>query len=267
MEKRRNVSSIYPHTPHDRVNTQAGEKSKGYRKGLYDRDARIDKNSEKKKGGIEKRKKPYGKRMHGGKSNRPSRFEKKLPPITADDQVTDGRYRGMKTLVSASPKMAPTPWQLRVALFKFLFRKIRAKRFLDLCAGAGTVGLDAISRGALISTFVERKAKNCSLIRENLETLGISEGHGEIVESELETFLINMSKRRRSWDVVYFSPPNDYNYDIALEFFKDGVTIEPGGVFVIEHHAEMFFPEELGVLGRRRVSIEGDCGLSIYDRE
>ena len=267
MEKRRDVSSIYPKTPHERVNTQAGTKSKGYRKGLYDRDTKTQKNSENNKSGFNKQKKSHGKSKHGGKSKRSPRFEENLPPITTDDQVTDGQYRGLKTRISASPKMAPTSWKLRSSLFKFLYRKVRAKRFLDICAGAGTVGIDAISRGAIIGTFVERKARNCSLIRENFETLGINEGHGEIVESELETFLKNMSKRNRNWDVVYFSPPNDYDYDIALEFFKKGVAIERGGIFVIEHHAEMFFPEELGVLTRSRVLIEGDRGLSFYDRE
>ncbi|MDH3530980.1 MAG: RsmD family RNA methyltransferase, partial [Acidobacteriota bacterium] len=154
-------------------------------------------------------------------------------------------------------------------LFRILYRRVRAHRFLDICAGTGTVGIEAISRGALLATMVERKAKNCSLIRKNLTALEISEGHGEIVESEAIPFLKQMSKRRRFWDVVFFSPPFDYDYDEALACFGRGFSIKPGGVFVIEHHAEMFFPERIGVLKRWKVVVEeeDERAISFYDRD
>jgi 16S rRNA (guanine966-N2)-methyltransferase len=90
---------------------------------------------------------------------------------------------------TASPNVRPTARRIREVMFRILFRRIRAGRFLDLCAGSGMVGIEAISRGAIIATFVERSAKMCSFIKKNLESCEIKEGHGEVVEMEVVPFL------------------------------------------------------------------------------
>ena len=252
MENRRKSSSSYPRDPHEKNKKLAGEKGR-HRRGRY---------------GNDKQNEPrYWKRK--SKQSKPSRkkpFKKQLPPITSDDQITDGRLRGRKLTLSPSPKMAPTSWKLRDILFRILYRRVRAKTFLDLCAGAGSVGIGAISRGAILATMVDRKARNCSLIQKNLQDLDIKEGHGEVFESEFAPFLKAAAKKRRYWDVVYFAPPYDCNYDEALECFKRGWGIKPGGILVIEHHAEMFFPEKLGVLKRWKVVVEDEAAMSFYDR-
>jgi 16S rRNA (guanine966-N2)-methyltransferase len=189
------------------------------------------------------------------------------PRVYDEMQITDGKHRGKFLKSTTSPKVRPTARRIREVMFRLIFRRVRAHRFLDLCAGSGAVGIEAISRGALLSTFVERSAKMCSFIRKNMETCGIKEGHGEIHEIEVVPFLKRMQKRRRFWDVVYFDPPYDTNYDEVLEFFKRGVAIRPGGLLVIEHHAEMFFPETIGVLKRARVITQGDTALTFYERK
>ena len=188
------------------------------------------------------------------------------PRIVSEMQVTDGKHRGKYLQSTASPKVRPTARRIREVMFRILFRRIRAGRFLDLCAGAGMVGIEAISRGAIIATFVERSAKMCSFIKKNLESCEIKEGHGEVVEMEVVPFLKKMAKRRRQWDVVYFDPPYDSNYDEVLNYFSTGAAIKPKGTLVIEHHAEMFFPETFGVMHRWRVLIQGETALSFYER-
>lgn len=201
-----------------------------------------------------------------GKNFKPWQKEREVR-IVSDMQITDGKHRGKYLKSSDSQKVRPTARRLREIMFKIIFRKVRARRFLDLCAGAGTVGIEAISRGALLGTFVERSAKMCSFIRKNMETCGINEGHGEVVELECVPFLKRMMKRKRYWDVVYFDPPYGADYEEALTYFKRGAAVAPnGGVLVIEHHAEMFFPENLGPLKRRRVILQGDSALSFYER-
>ena len=200
------------------------------------------------------------------KSNRPWRKERP-PQIVSDMQITDGKLRGKYLKSSDSPKVRPTARRIREVMFRILFRQIRAGRFLDLCAGAGTVGIEAISRGALIGTFVERSAKMCTFIRKNLKSCGIKEGHGEVFEMEVVPFLKTMAKKRRFWDVVFYDPPYDTNYEDALNYFEKGVAIRPGGILVIEHHAEMFFPERIGVLKRWKVVVEGETAISFYDRK
>jgi 16S rRNA (guanine(966)-N(2))-methyltransferase RsmD len=152
-------------------------------------------------------------------------------------------------------------------MFKILFRRVRAGRVLDLCAGAGTMGLEAISRGSMISTFVERSARMCSFIKKNLDSLGIKSGHGEIIQMEVLPFLKRIAKRRRFWDVVYFAVPCDSNSDDILECLSRGTSINPGGTLVIEHDAERSFPEHLGTLKRWRVVVQDDSALTFYARK
>ena len=201
-----------------------------------------------------------------GKPTKPWQMENNIK-IVSDLQVTDGKYKGNYLQNSTSVKTRPTPRRVRDIMFKILFRRVRAGRFLDLCAGSGTMGIEAISRGAIISTFVERSAKMCSYIKKNLQTCGIKEGHGEVFELEVLPFLIKMSKRRRQWDVAYLNPQYDADYEEALNYLKRGAAIKSGGVLVIEHPAEMFFPENLGVLKRWRVVVQDEIALSFYERK
>jgi 16S rRNA (guanine(966)-N(2))-methyltransferase RsmD len=205
-------------------------------------------------------------RFASKKENPKLREKVNLPRIVSEMQVTDGKHRGKYLKSTASPSVRPTARRIREVMFRILFRRIRAGRFLDLCAGSGMVGIEAISRGAIISTFVERSAKMCSFIKKNLESCGIKEGHGEVVEMEVVPFLKKMEKRRREWDVVYFDPPYDSNYDEVLTYFGRGKAIKLKGTLVIEHHAEMFFPETFGVMHRWRVLVQGETALSFYER-
>ena len=152
-------------------------------------------------------------------------------------------------------------------MFRILYRRIRAGRFLDLCAGAGTVGIEAISRGAIISTFVERSAQMCGFIKKNMEAFGIKEGHGEVHQIEVVPFLKKMAKRKRQWDVVYFNPPYDSNYDEVLDFFSRGAALKPGGLLVVEHPNEMLFPEKFGVMSRWRVVVQSETTITFYEKK
>jgi len=208
---------------------------------------------------------PRGRFAPKEKSFKPWEQEEQIR-IVSDMQVTDGKHRGKYLKSTTSAKVRPTARRIREVMFKILFRRVRAGRFLDLCAGSGTVGIEAISRGALLGTFVERSAQMCGYIKKNLEACGIKEGHGEIHEIEVVPFLKRMEKRRRFWDVVYFDPPYDSNYDEVLAYFSRGAALKPHGVLIIEHHAEMFFPETFGVMKRWRVVVQGDTALSFYEK-
>jgi 16S rRNA (guanine(966)-N(2))-methyltransferase RsmD len=202
-----------------------------------------------------------------GKTTKPWDDERNKPRLVSDMQVTEGKHRGKFMVSTASPKVKPTARRLREVMFRILYRKIRAKRFLDLCAGSGTVGIEAVSRGALLGTFVERSARMCSFVKKNLATCAIKDGHGEVFEMEVVPFLKEMKKRKRCWDVVYFDPPYDADYDEVLKYLSRGTALNIGGTLVIEHHAEMFFPEKIGQLKRWRVVVQGDSALSFFERK
>jgi len=289
MENRRQTPNT-PNTFNRNKNNfrRDGEKSYGYGK-FQNRDRKFQprngENKFQKSEGFQPRDGKFGKPGDGKFFSRNDKFQPKrnfnpngkgkFQPwkkennirIVSDMQITDGKHKGKYLQSTTSPKVRPTARRIREVAFKILYRRIRAKRFLDLCAGCGTVGIEAISRGAIISTFVERSARMATYIKNNLKEIGIKEGHGEVCEMEVAPYLKKMWKRRRFWDVVYFDAPTNENNDEALKYFSRGATVNPGGILVIEHHSEMFFPEKIGVLKRFRVVVQGETTLSFYERK
>ena len=206
----------------------------------------------------------------GGRGSKPVKSWDRQPhvKITSDLQITDGKHQGKLLENSASPNMKPTPSRLREMLFKLIPpRKVRASRFLDICAGSGLIGLEAISRGAMLATFVERSARMCSWIKKNVEQLGLKSGHAEVLETEVLHFLKQMSKRRRRWDIVFFCPPTDGTAGEMFEYLSRGTAIAPGGMLVIEHPSEMEIPISPGLLQKGRTHKMDGTTLSFFDRK
>ena len=224
---------------------------------------------------------PVGNRPQDGRYNPAERFgragqdqrrkpvqqRENHPPITSDLQITDGKYRGQLLENSLSPIARPTERKLREIVFKVASRRVRAGRFLDLGAGMGVIGLEALSRGAMLGTFVERSAKMCTLIKKNLTALGIKDGHGEVVDQEISPFLKAMSKRKRNWDMVFMGTRCSGADEDAYRFFGRGVPLAPGGLLLIEHVSDVEFPERIGVLTRCRTIAKDGSTITFYERK
>jgi 16S rRNA (guanine966-N2)-methyltransferase len=188
------------------------------------------------------------------------------PKITSEFQVTDGRHAGLKLENVDTINSAISSRNLREPLFRLIARKVRAGRFLDLCAGNGTIGIEALSRGAGLGTFVERSSRMCGCIRKNLELCGVKGGHSEIFEMEVIPFLRRMGRRRRFWDIVYCGSPCDGDYDSLLKCFGNGYSVRPGGMVIIEHPSTISLPENVGLMRRWRVMPKDDIALTMYER-
>jgi 16S rRNA (guanine(966)-N(2))-methyltransferase RsmD len=151
-------------------------------------------------------------------------------------------------------------------VFKVISRRVKGGRILDLGAGVGTIGIEAISRGAMLATFVERSARMCTLIRKNLSDIGIKDGHGEIAEAEILPFLKNAARRKRVWDVVYLDLPHNDEHTAILDGLSGGAAIKPRGLLIIEHTPEFSYPDNIKQLRRWRTIDQGEKILSIYER-
>jgi len=199
------------------------------------------------------------------KTRKPWENVKRLK-ITSEFQITDGRHQG--TLLENIPKINAnvSSQKLREILFKVLSRKIRAGRFLDLCAGNGTMGIEALSRGAMLGTFVERSARMRTCIKKNLEKCGVKDGHFEIVGMEAIPFLRRIGRRRRFWDIVYCGSTEGSDHDQFLRCFGNGYGIRPGGLLIIEHDSNASLPNRIGLLKLWRVISKDDVAVSVYDR-
>ena len=199
---------------------------------------------------------------------RSSKFEasENSVKITSDTQVTDGKLRGRTLSTSVSPNAVQTNRKLREIAFKIISRRVKAARVLDLGAGCGTIGIEAISRGAMLATFVERSARMCALLKRNLAEMGVKDGHGEISEMEILPFLIRAARRKRYWDIVYFNIPESDEMQAILDRLSHGSAIKPSGLLVLEHVSTSSYPEQLSQLKRWRMVDQGDTMLTIYER-
>ena len=163
-------------------------------------------------------------------------------------------------------KVRPTSDRLRETLFNVIAPRIQEARFLDLCAGSGAVGIEAISRGASHSTFVDRSRRSCKLIESNVELCRISEEQQEIYSAEASEFLRQTTSA--PWDIVFFDPPYKEDYLKTLEYLGSnaGKLLTDEALVIVEHHHKNTLPETLGELQRKRVIKQGDSSLSFYQR-
>src|ERR1700681_2492403 len=117
----------------------------------------------------------------GRKTDTVGRFSSSLREIL---RIIAGKDRGRKLKSPPSLETRPTSDRLRETLFNILAPRIKGARFLDLCAGSGAVGIEALSRDAAHATFVDQSRRMCGLIEANLEEFAIDENDAEVVNDE-----------------------------------------------------------------------------------
>lgn len=182
-------------------------------------------------------------------------------------RVIAGKYRGRNLKSPPSLQVRPTSDRLRETLFNVLAPRIENARFLDLCAGSGAVGIEALSRGAAHVTFVDRSRKTSALIASNLELCRISTTESIVVSAEAADFLDRTIKQpQEPWDIIFFDPPYADDYLPVLERIGSHVeTLLAGdGLVIVEHDKRKGLPESVGALKITRVLKQGDSALSFY---
>ncbi len=180
-------------------------------------------------------------------------------------RIIAGEFRGRVLKSPADLRTRPTSDRLRETLFNILSPRIGDEtRFLDLCAGTGAVGIEAISRGAKFATFVDKSQKACALIEENLDILEIPENQTEIFRNSAEKFIFQ--KYVTAWDIVFYDPPYQENYKVFLFDFAANVEnlLNADGVLIVEHHSKTVLPETIGKIIKRRILKQGESQLSFY---
>lgn len=182
-------------------------------------------------------------------------------------RIIGGKYRGRKLKGPPALQTRPTSDRLRETLFNILAPRIEGTRFLDLCAGSGAVGIEALSRGAAHATFVDRSRKMYALIKTNLKTLEVNDDQSEVVNGEALEFLRKSAKKQvEPFDIVFFDPPYAIDYEEVLEEIGEhaGRLQVAGGIVIVEHHKKNELAELFGDLKRYRVVRQGDSTLSFY---
>ena len=193
-------------------------------------------------------------------------------------RIIAGTFRSRP--LQAPPGLAtrPTSDRLRETLFNVLTPRVEGARFLDLYAGSGAVGLEALSRGAVKVTCVERAAPAREVLWANLRKLGV-EDTVRVVSASVAEYL---KRAEGPWDIVFLDPP----YDAAEEYERTlqtlgGIVSLPmsqkrdlrhpsspllaaGAVVIAEHRRKEVLEDGYGVLKRTRLLQQGDAALSFY---
>ncbi len=185
-------------------------------------------------------------------------------------RVIAGEFRSRS--LDAPPGLAtrPTSDRLRETLFNVLARRIEGARFLDLYAGSGAVGIEALSRGASHVEFVEKTRPALKVLRENLSRLGIA-GCVAVRAEAVSSFLhgiVPVFGPVAGFNLIFLDPPYDLaaEYESALSLLggKGGLWLSEDAIVIAEHRRKQRTEERYGALARTRLLEQGDAALSFY---
>jgi 16S rRNA (guanine966-N2)-methyltransferase len=184
-------------------------------------------------------------------------------------RVIAGTYRSRNLKSLKGLALRPTSDRLRETLFNVLGPGVAGARFLDLFAGTGAIGIEAVSRGAAEVVFIEKHPPAAALIRKNLEALGIRSGVTVMtadVSRGLERVATREKGRGPGFGYVFLDPPYAAaeDYVRVLRFLGSSELLAPDGMVIAEHRRNFDLLEETGALKRFRVLKQGDAALSFY---
>lgn len=184
-------------------------------------------------------------------------------------RVIAGKYRSRPLRSVDGMDVRPTSDRLRETLFDVLVAgnpsALEGSVWLDLFAGSGSVGIEAISRGAREVHFVESSAEASGTIRKNLQSLGISTGF-HLRREDVARALARMKKEGVSADVIFLDPPYRMKdeYSRTLQALADYRMLGPQSVVIAEHEKKFDPGGRVGALHRVRILQQGNAALSFY---
>jgi 16S rRNA (guanine966-N2)-methyltransferase len=184
-------------------------------------------------------------------------------------RVIAGKYRSRPLLSPRGMDIRPTSDRLRETMFNVLTAgnpaALEGTVWLDLFAGTGAVGIEALSRGAKNVYFVDTLPSAAGLIRKNLDALGIDSGF-TIFHDEMKRAFWRMQRAHVAADIVFLDPPYRMKdaYGETLRALADSSLVWAVSVVIAEHEKKFDPGDEFGALRRFRKLAQGDAALSFY---
>lgn len=179
-------------------------------------------------------------------------------------RVTGGRWKKARLFAGPTGKIRATTQLVRASVFNILQDRVVGARFLDLFAGTGAVGIEALSRGARSVVFVESHPLNTALIRRNLEKFRAS---ARIITRPVNIALSLLNVEGEPFDVIYLDPPyhEPFHCLATIEYLSESRLIAPRSVVVIQAHRSVSLRPFYGSLALRKRYRYGTTHLWVYD--
>ncbi len=174
-------------------------------------------------------------------------------------RIISGVARGRKLKTLDGLDTRPTAERVKEAMFSILQFDLEGRRVLDLFAGSGQLGLEALSRGAAVCTFVEKRADAAEIVRDNLKASGLA-SNGQVICQEALSYLTRTKDR---FDLVLLDPP--YQSGLMLPALEAAAaTSAAGGIIMCETDDRTVLPEQVRNFGLSRTYTYGKIQLWLY---
>lgn len=182
-------------------------------------------------------------------------------------RVITGTAKGHRLKAPKGMATRPTADRVKEALFNLLGDRVFDARFLDLFAGTGSIGIEALSRGAELAVFIETSSQALQVIRENLSHTGLAE-RSEIYRQDVLIALEMLGKQFRTFNLIFIDPPYLKCYEEkVLQKINDMNLLLADGIVVVESSKKDLLPDQVGQLIMCRCEKYGDTLLNFYRRE
>jgi 16S rRNA (guanine(966)-N(2))-methyltransferase RsmD len=196
-------------------------------------------------------------------------------------RIVAGHFRSRNLLSAKGLDLRPTSDRLRETLFNILGARVEGSTFLDVCAGTGAVGIEALSRGAAHVILIEKHAATAALIQRNLLALNVrlatpkiespdqdpeAIGVAEVIHAAAGTAFAKLTTRGIRASLIFADPPYAEKklLDAIIRSVADSEILTSQGIFIAEHPSRVSLPESEGKLRRTRVLTQGDSTLSFF---
>lgn len=174
-------------------------------------------------------------------------------------RVITGTARGRVLKTLEGEDVRPTTDRVKEAIFSIIQFELEGRRVLDLFAGSGQLGIEALSRGAAYATFTDMRAESVDIVKQNLLATKLG-GNAEVLRTEAVTFL---KGNRKKYDIIFMDPP--YSKGILQDTLPYAVrNVNDGGVIICEHPYGEEMPQTVGNFSVYRDYKYGKIGITVY---
>lgn len=185
-------------------------------------------------------------------------------------RVIAGKYKGRQLTSPKGTDVRPTSDRVKESVFSIIHERIIDTNFLDLCAGTGNIGIEALSRGAKHVSFLENNRSCIRLIEQNLQVFGLDQNKSEVQLIHVDVLhgINQFYQNSATFEHIYFDPPYDSNlYKRCLSHISDTCILETSGILLVEHRKQTDLPILSGKLFCYRKKQYGDTCISFYRNE
>ena len=192
-------------------------------------------------------------------------------------RVIAGAFKGRRLIAPKGNRdVRPTADRVKESVFSIVREQIIDANFLDLCAGTGNIGIEALSRGAKHVTFLERDPRCIQIIKQNLRTCGLVAGpqtRHSLLRRDAIKGISYLQKQDAAFEIIYFDPPYGTDleripelYTTCLALFAENSLLRTSGTLLVEHAKRFVVPDKVGNLTRSRQAAYGDTVVSFYHK-